>query len=258
MAPLFYLPLLHAPVTSPVMPTHSSSLPRRQALGFGAALILPLLLLTCLPWQPFMSNALQSGWLWWPYALTRMVDLPGLAVSIAALLLLTRHKLALGLPATLALGGALFTVLAGDWAIKSLVKHLTQEPRPYLLWLESQNLIPAIQQFYASKVEVRSEQVHAASLLLALPEWLGNHWQAEVNYAFPSGHSIAAMSLAQFFGLIWLTRAPTGVWLLPLWALGIGLSRMLIGMHWPQDVLASALLGSLTALLGARWWLRRY
>jgi phosphatidylglycerophosphatase B len=33
---------------------------------------------------------------------------------------------------------------------------------------------------------------------------------------------------------------------------------MLIGMHWPQDVLASALLGSLTALLGARWWLRRY
>ncbi|PTT48194.1 phosphatase PAP2 family protein, partial [Aeromonas sp. HMWF014] len=70
--------------------------------------------------------------------------------------------------------------------------------------------------------------------------------------------SIAAMSLAQFFGLIWLTRAPTGVWLLPLWALGIGLSRMLIGMHWPQDVLASALLGSLTALLGARWWLRRY
>ena len=38
----------------------------------------PLLLLVCLPWQPFMTQALQSGWLWWPYALTRMVDLLGL------------------------------------------------------------------------------------------------------------------------------------------------------------------------------------
>lgn len=240
------------------MPTHPSSLPRSQALAFSAALILPLILLLCLPWQPFMVNALQSDWLWWPYALTRMVDIPGLAISIAALLLLTRYKLALTLPALLALGGALFAVLAGDWVIKSLIKHLTQEPRPYLLWLESQQLIPAIQQFYASKVEVRSEQVHAASQLLALPQWLGNHWQAEVNYAFPSGHSIAAMSLAQFFGLIWLARAPHGVWLLPLWALAIALSRTLIGMHWPLDVLASALLGSLTALFAARWWLRHY
>ncbi|MGY4012218.1 phosphatase PAP2 family protein [Aeromonas molluscorum] len=240
------------------MPTHPSSLPRSQALAFSAALILPLILLLCLPWQPFMVNALQSDWLWWPYALTRMVDIPGLAISIAALLLLTRYKLALTLPALLTLGGALFAVLASDWVIKSLIKHLTQEPRPYLLWLESQQLIPAIQQFYASKVEVRSEQVHAASQLLALPQWLGNHWQAEVNYAFPSGHSIAAMSLAQFFGLIWLARAPHGVWLLPLWALAIALSRTLIGMHWPLDVLASALLGSLTALFAARWWLRHY
>ncbi|MGY3930889.1 phosphatidylglycerophosphatase B [Aeromonas encheleia] len=240
------------------MSIHASSLPRRQVLGFSAALILPLLLLTCLPWQPFLTSALQSGWLWGPYALTRMVDLPGLVVTIAALLLLTRHKLTLKPPALLALGGALLAVLAGDWAIKSLIKQLTQEPRPYLLWLESQNLIPAISQFYAASVAERSEQVHAASQLLALPRWLGNHWQAEVNYAFPSGHSIAAMSLAQFFGLIWLARAPRGVWLLPLWAIGIALSRTLIGMHWPLDVLASALLGSLTALFAARWWLHHY
>ena len=55
-----------------------------------------------------------------------------------------------------------------------------------------------------------------------------------------------------------LKRLPAGAWLLPLWAIGIGLSRTLIGMHWPLDVLASALLGSLTALLAARWWLRHY
>ncbi|MFQ2000767.1 phosphatase PAP2 family protein [Aeromonas veronii] len=247
------------------MPPHASSysastasLTRSQVLGFTALLILPLLLLATLPWQPFLTGSLQSGWLWWSYALTRMVDIPGIGVSGALLLLLTRYKLKLELTPFIALGCALAALLASDWVLKSLIKHLTEEPRPYLLWLESQALIPAIKHFYASSVDVRSEQVHAASQLLALPEWLGHHWQKEVNYAFPSGHSIAAISLAQFFGLIWLARAPTGVWLLPLWALGIGLSRMVMGMHWPVDVLASALLGTLTALIAARWWLHRY
>jgi len=240
------------------MPSHPSSLSRSQVLGFTALLILPLLLLACMPWQPFLTGSLQAGWLWWPYLLTRMVDIPGIAISAALLLLLTRHKLKLDLVSFMALGCALVALLASDWGLKSLIKHLTEEPRPYLLWLESQDLIPAISTFYASADDVRIEQVHAASQLLALPEWLGNHWQKGVNYAFPSGHSIAAISLAQFFGLIWLARAPCGVWLLPLWALGVGMSRMVMGMHWPVDVLASALLGTVTALLAARWWLNRY
>ncbi|MGY3807309.1 phosphatase PAP2 family protein [Aeromonas veronii] len=246
------------PPHAPPLPASTASLTRSQVLGFTALLILPLLLLATLPWQPFLTGSLQSGWLWWSYALTRMVDLPGIGVSGALLLMLTRYKLRLEWASFIALGCALAALLASDWVLKSLIKHLTEEPRPYLLWLESQSLIPAIKHFYASSVDVRSEQVHAASQLLALPEWLGHHWQDEVNYAFPSGHSIAAISLAQFFGLIWLARAPTGVWLLPLWALGIGLSRMVMGMHWPVDVLASALLGTLTALIAARWWLHRY
>ncbi|WP_042011515.1 phosphatase PAP2 family protein [Aeromonas fluvialis] len=243
---------------TPSLSTSLSSLTRSQVLGFSALLILPLLLLASLPWEPFLTGALQSDWLWWPYALTRMVDIPGIGVSCALLLLLTRYKLKLAWTPFLALGCVLAALLASDWVFKSLIKYLTEEPRPYLLWLESQALIPAIKNFYASTVDVRSEQVHAASQLLALPEWLGNHWQQGVNYAFPSGHSIAAISLAQFFGLIWLARAPAGVWLLPLLALGIGLSRMILGMHWPMDVLASALLGTVTALMAARWWLHRY
>ena len=68
------------------------------------------------------------------------------------------------LPALLALAGALFATLASDWIIKSLIKQLTEEPRPYLLWLESQELIPAIRQFYAGSQDLRSEQVHAATV----------------------------------------------------------------------------------------------
>ena len=150
------------------LPTSTASLTRSQVLGFTALLILPLLLLATLPWQPFLTGSLQSGWLWWSYALTRMVDIPGIGVSGAILLLLTRYKLRLEWASFIALGCALAALLASDWVLKSLIKHLTEEPRPYLLWLESQALIPAIKHFYASSVDVRSEQVHAASQLLAL------------------------------------------------------------------------------------------
>lgn len=164
---------------------HATALTRRQVAGFSTLLILPLLLLVCLPWQPFIPALLHEDGLWWLYALTRTVDLPGIAVTTVILLLLTRHKLKLDHAAFVALAGALFALLACDWLLKSLIKQLTEEPRPYLLWLESQSFIPAIKAFYASATELRSEQVHAASQLLALPDWLGHHWQAEVKLRLP-------------------------------------------------------------------------
>ncbi|HHQ4767155.1 TPA: phosphatase PAP2 family protein, partial [Aeromonas veronii] len=110
------------------MPPHASSLPastasltRSQVLGFTALLILPLLLLATLPWQPFLTGSLQSGWLWWSYALTRMVDIPGIGISGALLLMLTRYKIKLELAPFIALGCALAALLASDWVLKSLI-----------------------------------------------------------------------------------------------------------------------------------------
>lgn len=235
----------------------SPGLCRRALLGHGALLFLPLLLLCALP-PLFMANALTSPWLQLPYWLSRSVDLPGLGLTLAGLLLVSWRKLALSPAALLTLAAALLAVLGADLAIKSGLKLLTQEPRPYLIWLYEQGLIPAMSHFYGAEQAVRAEQVFAASQWLALPDWLARHWRHEVNYAFPSGHTIAAMSLAQFFGLLWLARAPRLAWLLPLWALAVALSRLLLGMHWPRDLLASALLGGLTALPAVCWWLRRH
>lgn len=240
---------------SPRAAPPSSGLCRRALLGHGALLFLPLLLLCALP-PLFMSNTLSAPWLQLPYWLSRSVDLPGLGLTLTGLLLISRRKLALSPPAMLALVAALLAVLGADFALKSGLKLLTQEPRPYLIWLHEQGLIPAMSHFYGAEQGTRAEQVFAASQWLALPDWLARHWRHEVNYAFPSGHTIAAMSLAQFFGLLWLARAPRLAWLLPLWALAVALSRLLLGMHWPRDLLASALLGGLTALPAACWWLR--
>ncbi|MCC3152094.1 phosphatase PAP2 family protein [Hymenobacter sp. BT770] len=62
----------------------------------------------------------------------------------------------------------------------------------------------------------------------------------ETSYSFPSGHTMAAAALAAAVGfLLWRTR-----WRWPavavglLWAVGMGWSRMYLGVHYPSDVLA--------------------
>ena len=73
--------------------------------------------------------------------------------------------------------------------------------------------------------------------------------------SFPSGHTITAFAFA---AVIWMSLrqeeagafkrcVQTGALLL---AAGIGLSRIAMGVHWPQDVLAGACMGWLAGLSG--------
>lgn len=68
-------------------------------------------------------------------------------------------------------------------------------------------------------------------------------------YSFPSGHTIRAVALAGILAVILAFRC-TGWWRWPavlglaILAGGVGWTRIYLGMHWPTDVLASALLGT--------------
>jgi undecaprenyl-diphosphatase len=66
-----------------------------------------------------------------------------------------------------------------------------------------------------------------------------------VDHSFPSGHTTAIFSVIMPF----VMHAPyLGLILLPL-ALTIGYSRMYLGLHYPSDVAAGALLGSISGVL---------
>jgi membrane-associated phospholipid phosphatase len=71
--------------------------------------------------------------------------------------------------------------------------------------------------------------------------------------AMPSGHTITAFTAAT---AIYFSLAPGRrhrfLWLFVL-ALGVGLSRIAVGAHWPADVAVGAALGVASGLLGA--WL---
>jgi membrane-associated phospholipid phosphatase len=65
--------------------------------------------------------------------------------------------------------------------------------------------------------------------------------------SFPSGHTTHAFALATTVGLVyprWYVVVPSYVW-----AGAVGYTRMALGVHYPSDVLAGALIGSGSAYL---------
>lgn len=78
------------------------------------------------------------------------------------------------------------------------------------------------------------------------PDYIGNA-AVEGSPSFPSGHTSIAFSTATSLSLQypkWYVIAPSY-----LWACGVGYSRMNLGVHYPTDVVAGAVLGAGSALL---------
>ena len=64
-------------------------------------------------------------------------------------------------------------------------------------------------------------------------------------FSFPSGHSSGAFLLATTLAIVY--GGPTAAMF--LWACSVALSRVLLGVHFPGDTLAGAVMGSSVALL---------
>jgi len=62
-------------------------------------------------------------------------------------------------------------------------------------------------------------------------------------HSFPSGHTLHAVA----FGLVLCRYWPSLVWVVVPFALLVALSRVVLGLHYPSDVVAGAAIGWFTA-----------
>lgn len=75
-------------------------------------------------------------------------------------------------------------------------------------------------------------------------------WVAPLDeFSFPSGHTLHAVA----FTLVALAYYPALAWLLIPFSASVAASRVVLGLHYPSDVLAATAIGS--ALAGASLWL---
>jgi undecaprenyl-diphosphatase len=90
-------------------------------------------------------------------------------------------------------------------------------------------------------------------------------FEAPTDYSFPSGHAAGSFAFASFVAYALLRSRVTGGgawrWILALvmavLAAAIGLSRIVLGVHFPGDVLAGATIGTCAGVIGAHIHLSR-
>ncbi|WP_299805939.1 phosphatase PAP2 family protein [uncultured Shewanella sp.] len=68
-------------------------------------------------------------------------------------------------------------------------------------------------------------------------------------FSLPSGHTAAAFVMATSIYLIY----PQLFYIAVAWALAIGLARIVLGVHYPMDIIAGAILGIVSVLLSQQF-----
>ena len=146
---------------------------------------------------------------------------------------------------------ALFVFALGvGQAVKSTIKSVTADPRPYVMWIEKNYHIDSTEFYAHSRAERQKLVENVLANSNVIPLWLNQHWQNETGYTFPSGHTLFATTWA-FLALLLIgfkrNKFVTTAFI--VWAFIVGVSRLALGMHFPVDLIVATILSSMIAVL---------
>lgn len=136
-------------------------------------------------------------------------------------------------------------------------KDIFQNPRPSQLYFVEKGFIGNHgNEFFSMPLEEKSKfmrktiEENEKKFEDIYPPIL-NSWVNESGYSFPSGHAETGFFLGTILAfVIYRTQTKKYYALIPLlWAVIVALSRVVIGVHFPFDVVAGAFIGLSAAFL---------
>jgi phosphatidylglycerophosphatase B len=152
-----------------------------------------------------------------------------------------------------------------------VVKPAIGVARPNIVQLADAGVLGMdVDRFYSLSEEGRSEYLDSITSatgfgeLMMRPE-VRDHWVKETAFSRPSGHALAAMNFATFYVAVAMWTL-SGRWrwpflLLAPWAACVSLSRPILRVHWPVDILLGGLAGIVLgagAFVLTRWVVLRF
>ncbi|AKJ42076.1 phosphatidylglycerophosphatase B [Pragia fontium] len=214
---------------------------------YGALILLtmPLVVWFCdWLWTPNEDNPLLIVLFW----ATETASSPWGAITSAILALWFVWRMQLPVKRGIALIAILAVAIVGGQVVKSIVKETVEEPRPFVLWLEDEYQVDD-QFFYSLPRKERAKIVEQhLKGQKRVPAWLSKHWEQETGYSFPSGHTLFTATWALLgMGMLVPRRRYISAAVLMIWAVTVAGSRLLLGMHWPEDLIVSILLSVICA-----------
>ncbi|VFP87079.1 Phosphatidylglycerophosphatase B [Candidatus Erwinia haradaeae] len=206
-----------------------------------------------------------SGWRWQPinmgsniklvFWITESATYPWIILTNIFLCSYFSFCLRFRLKSMLLLSVFLTSVLCFGQSVKSLLKNQVQSLRPYDVWI-SDNYSMQIRpyrdpQYSECQEELLQEKLYKGlSNNINIPPCLIHHWVSASKFSFPSGHTLFVTTWALLgAGLLWSRHCYCSVFILISWAVAVMASRLLLGMHWPRDLLAAIILSWLIATL---------
>ena len=142
------------------------------------------------------------------------------------------------------------------WANEHLLKPALGAYRPQVVRLAELDVLGMPPERFYESMERQERRAHLQEILehpdfdaVTLSPPVRNHWIRGTGYSLPSGHALTAMCLATYFLVMGIRFAGRRwMWLfylLPIWAVSVGWSRVLLEVHSSWDVVWGGVLGGL-------------